>query len=618
LNTRPEADLTQHDRTPDHVPRLRLVLGAFAAALLLLIAGLGYQQLFRGADHSAREQRQNQRHVLTPASRGVIYDRERRVLAGNRVRIAAVLSLGDLREEFRQQQNLLSPHGKTTAAGARRAVVQRHLDRVNALIERQGQVVSPRLESAYGRERMTPFVLIDDLTETETERLAAGLSPSDPVRLHRVMQRWYPHGSTAAHVLGRVRRETMRTAGIGYLGIAGNSGVEKQYDSLLQGSPRETLVRVDAWGFPLDPPLAQRESMPGGDVVLSLDLDVQIAAERAMAAAPGRPNGAVAVIAVNTGEVLALASQPTFDLNSVSPSLSSETKLQIDSEAAWLNRAIQGLYPPGSIFKIFTAAASLRRETLRPDAKIVCRGFHEIDGHRFVCHNTAGHGELGLREALAHSCNVFAYQAGLAAGPDAIAAEARRFHLGEPTGIDLPAESSRMLVPDARWKHREGLGSWSTGDTINLSIGQGFLRCSPLQMACAIASLARRETLTVPTVRREPGRRPSGERPPEPLGLSDRDYTALVAGLRAVIETGIGRDAQVPGVTMAGKTGTAQVTRPEGTFNIAWFVAFAPAERPEIAIAVTLEGNQPNVEFAGAEHAAPVVREIVGAYFDKR
>ena len=225
---------------------------------------------------------------------------------------------------------------------------------------------------------------------------------------------------------------------------------------------------------------------------------------------------------------------------------------------------------------------------------------------------------MSLRTALAHSCNVFAYHTGIAAGPDALADEARRFHLGEPTAVDLPFETRRMLVPDPAWKEATGRGNWTTGDTINLAIGQGFIRYSPLQAACAIASFARRETLTIPTLLYHSKRRPSGDRPAESLGLSDRDYSAIVDGLRAVVETGIGRDAQVPGVTIAGKTGTAQVTRPEGMMNIAWFIAFAPVDDPQIAVAVAMEGGEPGVEFAGGEHAAPIVREIIGAFFDKK
>lgn len=572
--------------------------------LAALVAGLGYQQLLRSTDHAAREQRQTQRRLALPAPRGVIYDREHRVLAGNRPRTDAVINLGELRGG--------APRTLGSAADARLAVIQRHLDRINALTGRQDTVDATRLERAHAHDRLSPFVLAPDLSDAETARLAAGLSATDPVRLQHSHQRWYPHGATAAHLLGRVRRE--HPAGDAVRGLG---GIEQQHDATLSGQTGEANVQVDAWGFAVGSDTTSREPVAGADVTLSLDLDLQLIVKRALSESSAS-RGSVAVIAVNTGEVLALASKPGYDLNIVSPVMTAATKQRIDADGGWFNRATQGLYPPGSVFKIFTALAGLRGGTLRPDTVLTCPGFHELGDRRLPCHNPAGHGRLRLREALAHSCNVFAYQAGLAAGPDTLAAEARRFHLHEPTGLDLPTEASRMLVPDPAWKKQTDHGNWTPGDTANLAIGQGFLRCSPLQLACAMASLARRETLTVPTLLRSPGRKPSGQRPAEPLDLSDAGYAALIAGLQAVVETGIGRDAQVPGVSIAGKTGTAQVMRPGGRFNIAWFVAFAPIENPQIALAVALEGDRPDEEFAGAAHAAPIVREIIGAYLDKQ
>ncbi len=584
----------------DSLPRrLRVITGATAVLLALLAAGVGYQQLFHSRSHTDRAERQSHRRVILPAPRGTIYDREHRVLAADETRAAAVINLGELRGEFRREQEATG----FTAARARLIVAQRHLDRLNALTGRREKVDAARLERAYAHERLQPFVLATDLTGAE----AAQLNSLAPVRISRLNRRWYPHGATAAHVLGRVRRDGEAI-----------SGIEEQHAATLQGRPGETLIRVDALGFPFADAVTTRPPAPGQDVVLSLDLDLQLAAERALSATPEAPRGAVAVIAVDTGEILALASKPGYDLNAVAPTLSIALKEKIDTEGGWLNRATQGLYPPGSTFKIFTALAGLRAGTLRPDTTLDCPGYHDVAGRRFRCHHPDGHGRLRLGEALARSCNVFAYQAGLAAGPAALAAEVRRFHFDEPTGIDLPAETQRMLAPDPAWKEQTGRGPWTPGDTANLAIGQGFLRLSPLQMACAVASLARRETLTVPTLLRQPGRRPSGDRPPETLDLSDSDYAALLAGLRAVVEIGIGSDAQVPGVRIAGKTGTAQIERPEGRFNVAWFVAFAPAEQPALAIAVALEGGQPDVEFAGARHAAPIVQEVIGAWFDKQ
>lgn len=621
----------------DHIRRLPFIRWLILASLFVLAVGLAYRQLYRSADYTACERRQSLRLAAVPAPRGAIYDREHRLLASNRPRTAAVLHLGRLRAEFREEQRSIplrengaaprKDHPTGAAPRARSAVVQRYLDRINAITGRQGRLDATRLERHFANERANPYVLVDDLSPEEGARLGTELGSSGPLQLQRSINRWYPYGSLAAHVIGRVRRDMIRPepdpsgqirASVNFMGLVGDSGVEKQYDARLQGRPGSAIIRVDAWGDPTDPPLDRRDPVPGGDLVLSLDIDLQLAAERAMAATPGVPRGAAVAISVATGEVLVLASKPDFDLNTVSPTLAPATNLRIESEGGWLNRGIQGLYPPGSTFKIFTAIAGLRRGTLHPRDVLHCEGFYDVAGHRFPCHNPSGHGDLTLREALAQSCNVFAYQTGLAAGPDALAAEARRFHFGEPTGIDLPFETRRMLVPSPGWKQAEGRGPWTAGDTANLSIGQGDLRCSPLQAACAIASLARRETLTVPTLLHQPGRPPSGNRPPEPLGLSEGDYAALIEGLQAGILTGIGRDAQVPGLSMAGKTGTAQVARKEGMGNIAWFVAFAPIERPAIAIAVAMEGNQPGTEFAGGEYAAPIVREIAGAYLDKQ
>ena len=619
-----------HDKL-DVTWRLRFLQGALLFSFAALVAALGYAQLRRVDEYNALERRQNLRRQMVPGPRGAIYDREHRVLATNRLNTAAVVDLGQLREQFREEQHALVTGAHSTAdrqsaveAQARRIVVQRQLDRIGTVLRRQIQMNAARLERHFARERTTPFVLADDLTKDESERLRAAFGPSDPIQLNQSHQRWYPYGNTAAHVLGMVRRELILTPKgvdfpiLNYFDWVGDSGLEKQYETRLRAQPGSTVVRVDASGFATHPPLERHEATPGDELVLSLDIDVQLAAERAMAATRGVPRGAAVAIAVATGEVLAMASKPDFDPNQVSPTLTVAMKQRIDAEGGWLNRATQGLYAPGSSFKVFTTLSGLRAGTLRPDHTFQCDGFYEVEGHRFACHNASGHGAVSLRSGLAHSCNVFAYRTGLTAGPNALAAEARRFHFHELTGVDLPSESQRMLVPDPAWKESSQRERWTTGDTVNLSIGQGFLRYSPLQAACAIASLARRETLTVPTLLHQPGRRPSGDRPREPLELSDADYSALINGLRAVIETGIGRDAQVPGISIAGKTGTAQAMTDEGMMNVAWFIAFAPVEQPEIAVAVAMEGDQPDVEFAGAQHAAPIVREMIGAYFDKR
>lgn len=489
-------------------------------------------------------------------------------------------------------------------------------DRARRQAERQ-LVIPARRGSIFDRQGRT---------------LAAEPSPADstdpmPSTRSRFddLQRSYPQGRTASHLIGRVRRDILvlqsgRADSGGrrprYAALVGDSGIERAFDARLRGNPGVIAAHVDALGEISGNPAWLSRPEPGADVVLSLDLALQAAAERALDAVQGSSRGAAVAIDVGTGEVLALASRPDFNLQDVSPAMSSATKRQMDESGAWLNRAYQGLYPPGSTFKIVTFLAGLRAGTLRPETVLQCSGFLDLGARRFPCHNPEGHGALTLREALAHSCNVFACRVALGCGADAVATEARRFHLDRRTGIELPHEPAGMSVPDPAQAIARKT-RWTDGDTANLSIGQGSLLLSPLQAACMMASLARREMLTIPTLLRSPGRAPTGSFAREPLGISDGDYKAVLDGLEAVVMTGIGRDAQVPGLRIAGKSGTAQESRGGATFNVAWFLAFAPVESPRVAIAVALEGDAPDKEYAGAAHAAPVVRAIAAAWRDE-
>ncbi|ATC65524.1 hypothetical protein CMV30_17085 [Nibricoccus aquaticus] len=593
-------------------PRLRLLRFVLAAALLTLLAAIARHQLFRSNEYSAAAERQSLRRLLEPAPRGRILDREGRVLADTTNRISASIDLGKLHADLTRDQRL--------------QLLQSHLDRLNHLLARPASTLdAARLTRHLARSRVFPFTLIETLTSAEAARLTSALASDDIIRLQRTPTRTYPHGSLAAHLLGRVRNEPIQITSasdsdlhtLAATELTGESGLEKLHDTLLAGSPVETTRRVNALGYTVATPLSTHASTPGRDLTLSLNLDLQRATETALDAATGSSRGSAVAIDIRTGEILALVSRPGFDLNAVSPSISAATKQQLDASGAWLNRATQALYPPGSTLKIFTVLAGFRSGALNPDTAHRCDGWIQIGNRRFPCHNSAGHGTLTLNRALAHSCNIFAARTGLAAGPNALAAEARRFHFDSPTAIDLPSETTRSLIPDPAWKKSKDLGPWTDGDTVNLAIGQGFLRISPLQAACAMASLARRETLTVPTLLRQLGRNPTGDLPREPLDISDANYTALLTSLRNVVASGIGSEAQVPGITIAGKTGTAQIDTTEGRKNIAWFLAFAPAEKPEIALAIALEGDSPNVEYAGAHHAAPIAREILSAYFGK-
>jgi penicillin-binding protein 2 len=621
-------------------PRLLLFYVLLGGLLLILVGGLAFRQLLRTDLYVEREKVQNQRRVLIPGPRGNITDREGRVLVGNRARFSAVLHLAELRREFRREliqivrnyramEREVRPSPRELEGIARTAVAQRYLDQINRILGRNEKVDTDALDRHIGQELLLPYTLVDDLSPTEYARLIEQLPVSGPLQVYSSCVRSYPYASAAAHALGYVgandelpasdlEGEDLRT--FHTKGTIGRDGLEKQYDDQLQGQTGGIIYRVDPAGFKIDPPLYRQKPQQGENLMTSLDIDLQLAAERAI----GRNVGGAVAIDIASGEVLALCSKPDYDLNELSPRMSSETFTRINEEGGWADRAIQGLYPPGSTFKILTACAALRSGAINPTEKFSCTGYYKVGNRLFDCHNGTAHGEVDLREALRVSCNVYFYQVGLETGVDALAEEARRFRLDRPTGIELPAEANKMNVPDPAWKKKRDGANWNPGDTANMSIGQGALIFSPVQMACMMASFARGECLTVPSMLHQPGRSPSGGQPRVPLAISQAGYQAIIEGLERVVALGTAKTARIDGVRVGGKTGTAQKTRKNPTtgqverINIAWFVAFAPVEKPEIAVVATLEGNEPDVEFGGGRFSGPVVKAIMQEYFAKK
>ena len=613
-------------------PRLLLFYGLVAGLVLLLGSGLAYRQLMNSGLYNERARLQNQRRIIVPGPRGNLYDREGRVLVGNRPRFSVVLNLaglrGELREEFiRIVRNYreLDKGERPTAAQferiARAAVAQRYLDVINVILNRR-EVVRPRdLDRHFSQTLLLPFVLLDDLAPEEYARLIERLPVDSPLQVYTSSSRFYPYGSAAAHTLGFVGVNDDPVVedfpGDDLLtfkmkGSAGRAGLEKKYDPHLQGEAGGAIYRVDPAGFKVDLPLEKRLPVQGHNITLSLDIDLQLAAEKAMA---GRV-GAAAVVDVRTGEVLVLASKPDYDLNTFVPRLSQDDATEIEESGGWLNRAIQGVYPAGSTFKLITAIAGLRsgaidRETSRTD----CPGYFMVGNHSFPCSAHYGHGERDLTGAIRDSCNVFFYKHGIDIGPELLAAEARRFGYDRPTGIELPAETHRMLVGDPAWKLKTYHEPWFAGDSANMAIGQGFLDVTPLQAACFVASLARGETETRPTILHQANRAPQHT---ASIGLAPADYAAVLEGMEQGYQIGTGRLARVDGLRAATKTGTAQKRTPQGTIELAWMLAFAPADNPRIAIAVCLESQEPDASFGGGLFASPVVKAVLETWKEKQ
>jgi penicillin-binding protein 2 len=609
-----------------------------AALMLTLVAGLAYQQLSKLGEHKSAERQQNLRRVLVPGPRGNIYDRDGRILVTNQPRFSVVLFLDELKTELRREHIRIHKNYVASATAksdvpspgqleqiARVSVAQRYLDQVNAILHRDNKIDPRELARHFQRRLLLPFPLVTDLSAADYARLIEELPVQSPVQVYSSSTRFYPYHAAAAHTLGYVRfdeeveaedfpGEGLRT--FRAKGAIGKDGLEAQFDSVLQGTPGGSIFRVDPSGFRINPPLEQRTPKQGRNLTTSLDIDLQVAAEDAL----GDQTGAAVAIDIATGEVLVMASKPGYDLNEFSPRASQATVTAITEAGAWQNLALDAVWPPGSTFKILVSIAGLRSGRLSiDDDSVDCKGVVRIGNRAFGCDNgLEQHGRLNLSEAIAHSCDIYFYLHGIDIGPDIIANEARRFHLDRPTGIELPGETKAMIIPDPAWEKRYRDGVWTKGDTAITSIGQGAIRVTPLQMACFAASVARGDTFTAPTLLHDPAR-PTQHN--EPIGLTPQQRAAIVIGMQGVVTHGTASQTfkldamRVPGVQLAGKTGTAQAP---GHLNIAWFICFAPADHPQIAVATAIRSDTPGENYAGGRYAAPVVSAILRKYFEKQ
>ena len=601
---------------------------------LILVLGLVYRQLVLGHKYREREERQSQRRVLYPAARGEILDRHHGVLAGNRAIFSAVVDLHALREEFRQAyynrvralREAHQAHGgaepfrfnwMTTRLESRVEVLRKYLDTVNGLLGTSYQLSFKAARRHFRESFLLPFPLVKHLQLEHYALLVQGLPLNTSIDIHATSVRAYPQGGDiATHLLGYVRREKTPSAApemgeglrtFSYGTSAGVNGLEKFFNTRLQGKSGGEIWIVDRFQFPAS--LAERtEGQMGKSLVSSIDSRLQKVAKEALATR----KGAIVVVKVDTGEVLALVSSPSYDLGLFTQRLSPKQFKTISEQGAWFNRAVQGFYPPGSIFKIITALAALRAG-LDPYALVDCPSFFKLGSHRFSENRSYGHGAIDLITALSKSSNVYFYQLGYQLGARALIEEAKRWGFGQNVAIELPHLGRGGLVPDEAWMSSQRQRAWQGGDTVNLSIGQGDLLVSPLQMAAFIASLARGQTHTPLTLlRKDDGAllRESGES----SGLSPTARRALLEGLSGALQSGgTAYRARVPDLPTAGKTSSAQTHVDGKRSTVAWFAAFAPLEKPEIAIVVMVE-PEGGEHLSGGVHAAPLAKKVLLEY----
>lgn len=402
--------------------------------------------------------------------------------------------------------------------------------------------------------------------------------------------RWYIYGEKAAHSIGylslinKEEFERLRDYGYSFRDLVGRAGAERVYDRYLKGQSGGMQLEVDATGR-LVKTLGTKTPQKGEDITLTIDAKLQSYVSEVLAG----KKGAIVVMNPHNGEILAISSSPSYDPNIFIDPNKNEVAAELLKSAShpMINRAIVGQYPPGSTFKIIVALAGLQTQKITENTTFNCGGKFHLGNIEFECWKEGGHGPQNLYEALIHSCNVYFYNLGRKLGPEVLAEYAQKFGLGKQTGIDLVGEG-KGFVPTAWWKRTAKGENWYEGETVNYSIGQGYLSVTPLQMAEAISIFATEANAPRPHLIKKIGGVQIAEPKPKTINIPKDALKIMKDAMRQVVEsdTGTGQRARVEGVKIAAKTGTAQ--DPQGEPH-AWFVGYAPADNPKIAFAVLVE-----------------------------
>jgi penicillin-binding protein 2 len=606
--------LRSDERGPAMSNRLALrlaIFGGFAVVLFgVLFFRLWLLQILDGEKYLAEAKNNRTRSYRVSAPRGWILDRDGDVLVDNRTSLALQVN----------------PRKLPADPAERRAELSRLADLTHSSLRRVRRTMRKELKLAPA----APVTLRRDVGNYLVYYLQENQDRFPGVEVQRVFVRNYPSGTLAAHLLGNVGEispeelKEPRYRDLQPGDEIGQDGVEDTYDGFLRGRPGLTKIQVDALGQPTpNGRLVSELPVPGDSLALTIDSDVQAAGEGALAAR-GLP-GAFVTMDVRSGEILGLGSFPTFE-----PALFTRplTQKQVDETyrnplAPLANRAISGLYPTGSTFKLITALAALESGVLTTSRSIYDGGSLTVGGQTFQNAGGASYGSLTLVPALQVSSDVFFYTLGLEMWDTGqLQHWAHALGIGRPSGIDLPGDAEGLL-PSQHWRNQlyEEGGTerpWSSGDNIQLATGQGDLQANPLQMAIAYATLGNDGTVVTPHVAKEV--QDSAGRVLREFAPKPRRHVRIDPGYRSAILEGLHDAAQAPGgtsyavfggfpVEVAGKTGTAQRV---GHADQSWYVVLAPYPDPRIVTAVTIEEGG-----FGAESAAPAALQILEAYFDK-
>jgi penicillin-binding protein 2 len=590
--------------------RFQLVVAVVVGVFLLLTLRLWYLQVMRGEYYRDLSENNRIRVENIPPPRGTIFDRHGRLL----VDIRPSFNLAIIPEDIQDMEQTLT--------------------QLSQVLGCDKDVLEERVEAAASEPPFRPVTLVRDMTRDQLGAVESYRFYVPGVAVQIEPRRSYEWPGFAAHLIGYVgeidERQLKDDRYVGYRqgDYLGKYGVEQQWERVLNGQRGGRQVEVDSAGRQLRV-LGEVQALPGQNLVLTLDANLQRRAEEALSG----KSGAIVALDPNNGDILAMASSPAFDQNQFVRGLSTKEwqDLADDPMHPLTNKTIQGTYPPGSTFKPVVEAAALEEGVADPGTTFVCTGQLRFGNRSYRCWEKRGHGPLEMYQALVRSCDVYHYQLGLRLGVDRIAKYARRLGYGSRTLIGLSNET-RGLVPTSQWKlNRFGI-PWQRGEDLSIAIGQGFLLVTPLQQAIAYAAIANGGKVVEPRIVQRiesPEGQVLEEIPPKVAGEAGFKPTTLEflrRALTGVVQdpAGTGKAAHLPGILVAGKTGTAQVVRmaedepthrsldqiPYEERDHAWFVCFAPAEAPQIVVAVLVEHGG-----HGGSAAAPLARQVLEEFF---
>jgi penicillin-binding protein 2 len=544
------------------------------------------------------------REVSLPPQRGLIKDRNGNILAKN----VGSYTVSIIRENSRN--------------------LEETYPQIAELLNLDEEELRKRVDEYKSLPLFQPIVIKDELSIEEVSRIEARKFDMPELYIQAEPMREYPMLSSASHVLGYLQQISLaelkseeyshRRAG----SLVGKTGIERQYEKELMGTEGKLTEIVDSLGR-FQGEISRTPPINGKSVLLTLDMDLQLKAEEIL---EGR-EGAIVVMKPKTGEILAMASYPRFDPNKFISRFTPEewTSLRDDPDSPLDNRAIRGLYAPGSVFKLTMGLAALQSRVITASTTHLCTGSVIIYNRPQSCWYQPGHGNVNLVSAIQHSCNIFFYQIGKQMDIDIIANYADMLGFGRLTGIDLPGEKEG-LFPNRKWKEEARGEPWYPGETINISIGQGQIQVTPLQIAVFTAIIANRGGKVEPFLVSRSGDESDMNRtsadilPQENVDIDPSYFEKVIRGAwLAVNEGGTAAGARVPGFDVCGKTGSTQLISRElakilaqrniETKTHSWFTGFAPQRDPQVVVTILIEYGG-----GGGETAAPLSRQLFELY----